>query len=347
MQALTFAGKRRVHVESLPDPTIEDPRDAIVAVRLAGICGSDLHVYHQRERGLDPGTAMGHEFVGEVIETGREVRRFCVGDAVCSPFTTSCGECFYCRTGLTSRCRRGQLFGWVQDGVGLHGAQAQHVRVPLADTTLVALPSEMSATRGLLLGDVLPTGYFAADLAGVSGGTTCAVVGCGPVGLMAVASARRRGCERIWAIDLRRERLDLAAAFGAEPLDASDDTAVGTIREATDGRGPEAVLEVVGSPDAFRLAYDLVRPGGVISSVGVHTEAFGISPAEAYDKNLTLRTGRCPARRYMDSLLPFALDQSVALEAVISHRLPLREGPRGYDIFDRKRERCTKVALEP
>jgi len=312
-------------------------------VRLAGICGSDLHVYHERERGLDPGTVMGHEFVGEVLETGSGVRRFRQGDRVASPFTTSCGECFYCRTGLSARCDRGELFGWVEAGRGLQGAQAERVRVPLADATLVALPDDASDERALLLGDVLPTGWFAAELAGIGPGTTCAVVGCGPVGLMAVLAAVEKGCARVFALDPRPERLGLAERLGACRVEG-----VAAVREATGGRGVDAALEAVGAPGAFRSAFELVRPGGTIASVGVHTErGFSISPTEAYDKNLTIRTGRCPARRYMERLLPLAFDPRRPIEALISHRLPLTDGPRGYDLFDRKLDGCTKVVLRP
>ena len=165
LRALTFNGERDIRCESVHDPEIREASDVIVRIELAAICGSDLHVYHEREKGLDHGTVMGHEFVGEVVEAGAAAGNIAKGTRVLSPFSTSCGDCFYCRAGLTARCRRGELFGWVEKGRGLHGAQAQYVRVPLADGTLVPVPNEVSAEEALLLGDVLSTGYSCAKRA--------------------------------------------------------------------------------------------------------------------------------------------------------------------------------------
>jgi threonine dehydrogenase-like Zn-dependent dehydrogenase len=348
MLALTFQGIEQVGCETLADPRIEFPGDAIVAVRLAGVCGSDLHVYHGRETGLDPGTAMGHEFVGEVLETGHDVNRIQKGSLVVSPFTTSCGDCDFCLVGLTARCQRGELFGWRQSGAGLHGAQAEMIRVPLADSTLVEVPQGISPENALLAGDVLSTGYFCAHQGGVRAGSSVAVVGCGPVGLMAVLAAKHLGAERVFAIDRLQERLGLAARFGAEPLDLSDSSPPDTILEATRGLGVHVVLEAVGSPQSSLLAMRLVRPGGTISAVGVHTEPqFAFSPVEAYDKNLTYKIGRCPARRFMDTVLPWLADSDLDPAAIISHRLPLTAGDRAYDIFAKKLESCTKAVLIP
>ena len=166
MKALTFRGTGRIEYETVPDPRLLAPGDVIVKTRLCAICGSDMHVYHGRERGLDPGTVMGHEFIGEIVETGREVQRFRVGDAVFSPFFSACGGCFYCEQDLSCRCQRGQLFGWVERGVGLQGVQAEFVRVPLADTTLYAIPEAVEDEAALLLCDILPTGWFCADMPG-------------------------------------------------------------------------------------------------------------------------------------------------------------------------------------
>ncbi len=348
MKALTFAGKRTIRLESVAEPTIEDPSDALVAVRLSAVCGSDLHVYHERETGLDHGTVMGHELVGEVVEVGPAVSGLKPGDRVAAPFTTSCGHCFYCARGLTCRCVEGQLFGWVQGGQGLQGTQAERVRVPLAESTLVRLPPDVSDEEGLLLGDVLPTGHFCADLAGVEGSGAYAVIGCGPVGLMAILAARRKGATRLLAVDRVPERLNLAKTLGAQPLDIDKESPIEAIQAWTEGRGADAVLEVVGSPEATRLAMDLVRPGGAIASVGVHTEPhLAFAPAEAYDKNLTYRTGRCPARQYMDRLLPQIPELRPALGSLVSHRVPLEDGPGAYALFDQKQHGCIKVLLRP
>ena len=186
MKALTFAGEQTIEHTAVPDPKIEAAGDAIVRVRQCAICGSDMHVYHGRETGLDHGTVMGHEFVGEIVERGREVTAFKKGDRVVSPFTTSCGRCRFCRIGLTARCVESQLYGWVEGGHGLHGGQAEYVRVPLADSTLLAIPEGVDEADALLAGDVLSTGYFCASNAGAGPDRVCAVVGCGPVGLMAI-----------------------------------------------------------------------------------------------------------------------------------------------------------------
>ncbi|MES1245659.1 MAG: alcohol dehydrogenase family protein [Acidobacteriota bacterium] len=348
MKALLFEDVRRVACATVPDPSIQEAGDVIVRVRVAAVCGSDLHVYRGLETGLDAGTVMGHELAGEVVEAGPGVTRFRAGDLVVSPFTTSCGDCFYCRLGLTARCERGQLFGWVEKGRGLHGVQAEYVRVPLADSTLVAIPEGTPPEQALLAGDVLATGWFGAESAGAEPGRTVAVVGCGPVGLMAVIAARELGAERVFGVDALPERLALAGRWGAEPVDFQREDAVGLIRDATEGRGADGVVEAVGSPQASRLAYDLVRPGGTIAAVGVHVEShLAFTPGQIYDRNLTYRAGRCPARSYMDRLLQLLNSRKYDLGALISHRLGLEEGPRGYDLFDRRVDGCTKVVLVP
>jgi threonine dehydrogenase-like Zn-dependent dehydrogenase len=347
VKALTFVASREVAITTVPDPEIQAPTDVLVRVRLAGVCGSDLHVYQGREVGLDAGAVMGHELVGEVVEVGREVRSLRRGDLVSSPFSTSCGDCFYCARGLTARCERGQLFGWVSNGRGLQGVQAELARVPLADSTLLAIPPDVGLEEALLLGDVLSTGYFCADMAGIRPEDLQVVVGCGPVGLMAIVAARELGAERVHAIDSVPERLALARRFGATPLSLADDP-VSIVREATDGRGADAVLEAVGGSEALGLAMRLVRPGGTIASVGVHAgHASGLSPEAAYDKNLTVRFGRCPVRRYMERLLPLVREKRHPLAAIVSHRLSLDDGVDAYRMFDEKLDGCTKAVLRP
>jgi threonine dehydrogenase-like Zn-dependent dehydrogenase len=348
MRALTYQGVRRIAYETVPDPSIVEPGDAVVAVRASAVCGSDLHVYHGRETGLDAGTVMGHEFTGEVVAVGRSVTTLQVGQRVMSPFSTSCGACFYCRAGLTARCSAGQLFGWVERGAGLHGAQAEFVRVPLADATLIACPDEVDDAAALLVGDVLATGFHAARQADVVPGGSYVVLGCGPVGLMAVVAARHLGAEALYAVDDVPERLALAERFGATALDRRQVDVPAFVREATGGRGADGVLEAVGSEAAARLAFDLVRPGGTISIVGVHHEArFAFSPGEAYDKNLTVRIGRCPARHYMEALLPLAATLRPDLAAIFTHRQPLSAGPAAYELFAGHVDGCVKVLLTP
>ena len=348
MQALTFGGVENIIHQSVSDPQVLQPTDAIVQITLSGICGSDLHVYHGRETGLDEGTVMGHEFVGTVVEAGHAVKKFHKGSRVLSPFTTSCGECFYCRIGLTCRCEKGSLFGWVQSGNGLHGAQAQYVRVPMADTTLIPLSNDLSEEKGLLLGDIFSTGYFCAENAGVSNKGTYVVIGCGPVGLMTILAAKDLGVEKLFAVDYSNRRLQMAEEFGATSLNPSAIDVRSAILDATDGHGADAILEVVGSPEALRLAIDLLRPGGTISSVGVHTtKNFSFSPGEAYDKNLAYKVGRCPAYYYAEKLLREQVIQRYPAEKIITHHFKLNEGARAYEVFDKKLDNCIKAVLHP
>jgi threonine dehydrogenase-like Zn-dependent dehydrogenase len=346
MQALTFGGKEIIDYSSVKDPELIHPSDAIVKITMAGICGSDLHVYHGRETGLDHGTVMGHEFTGIVEETGSDVRKFKKGARVLSPFTTSCGECYYCLIGLTCRCEKGSLFGWVANGHGLHGAQAAYIRVPMADSTLLPLSNDLDEKKGLLLGDVFSTGYFCADNAGIKPSSVYVVIGCGPVGLMTILAAKHLGAETLFAIDMIPARLTIAEKFGAIPLNPLFTDVKEEIFNSTQGRGADAVMEVVGSDKTLKMAIDLIRPGGTISSVGVHTaKHFSFSPGEAYDKNLIYKSGRCPARFYSEKLLREEVPQRYPIEDIITHKFSLKEGAKAYEVFDKKLDYCIKAVL--
>ncbi len=349
MYAITFVDVESLRFERVADPELIAEGDAIVRVELAGVCGSDLHPYLGHERGLDPGTVMGHELVGRVVEVGAGVRTFREGDRVVAPFTTSCGACRACEAGLTSRCPRGRLFGWVAGGRGLHGAQAELVRVPLADTTLVAVPDDFpDLAVALLAGDVLSTAMYAAELARVAPGDVVAVIGCGPVGLLAIRAALARGAREIFALDVVASRLALAGRFGATPVNAGAAGAVERVRSRTGGHGVDRVLEAAGSPRATRLAWELVAPGGAIAAVGVHTEPqLALSPGELYDRNLTYAAGRCPARRILPAALEMARRDAPLLGDLISHRLPLSEGVDAYRRLAAREEGWAKVVLAP
>src|ERR1044071_2807630 len=240
MKALTFTGLEKISYETIPDPGIINDDDAIVRVRQCAICGSDLHVFYGREQGIDHHTAMGHEFSGEIVEAGRNVKTLKKGDVVMSPFTTSCGKCFYCVRGLTCRCVNSQLFGWVEHGHGLHGGQSEYVRVPMADGTLVKIPEGITTDEALLMGDILSTGFYCAKQAKIKENETHVVIGCGPVGLMAAIGAKHYGSDKLFAIDTVPERLAMAKKFGAIPIDASKENAIEKIKDATDGRGADA-----------------------------------------------------------------------------------------------------------
>ena len=348
MKGLTFHGKQNLHYESVPDPGIVDDRDVIIKVEWTAVCGSDLHVYREHEKGLDHGTVMGHEFVGEVVEVGKSIISLQKGDRVVSPFTTSCGSCYYCRIGLTCRCELGQLYGWRENGQGLHGAQADYVRVPLADSTLVKIKEGADPKQILFTGDILSTGYFCAENANVHPDNTYAVIGCGPVGLMAIIGAVEQGATKIFAIDSVEDRLVKASEFGALPINISKEDPVQIMLQMTNGRGVDAVMEAVGNPSAQELAYRIVRPGGIISTVGVHTsDKFSFSPVEAYDKNLTFKIGRCPARMYMDRLADIIMSNKYDFSSIISHEVELSQGPNAYKIFDQKLERSLKILMKP
>jgi len=348
MRGLTFQGKEQISYDTAPDPEILKPEDVIVKVEWSAICGSDLHVYREHEKGLDLGTIMGHEFVGEIVETGSDVTKFSKGDHVVSPFTTSCGQCYYCKIGLTCRCEFGQLYGWVENGHGLHGAQAEYVRVPLADSTLFPIPKEANRKEFLFIGDILSTGYYCAENAEIKPDKTYVVIGCGPVGLMAIIGALEQGATTVFAIDSVEDRLAKASSFGAVPINFKSESPAEVIMQMTNGKGADAVMEVVGSISAQKMAMDLVRPGGIISTVGVHTsDNFAFSPVEAYDKNLTFKIGRCPARHYMDQLSSIVLEQKYDLKSIISHEMPLTDGAEAYRIFDEKLDNSLKILLHP
>lgn len=349
MQGVCFQSVEQVATSDLPDPTILDPRDAIVRVTMAGLCGSDLHPFFGRETGLDPGTVMGHELVGKVVEIGEDARQtggIEVGDRVFVPFSTNCGNCFFCRQGITSRCEHGQLFGWVQDGRGLAGCQSEYVRVPMADATLMKLPEDVSDEAGLLLGDNFSTGFYCAEMANVKRGGVYVVIGCGTVGQLCVLAAKSMGAETIFALDPVAERRDRAESMGAVALPPNQDSLT-RIRAETDGRGADAVMELVGLPAAQSMAYQAVRPGGVMSVIGCHcTPHFSFSPADAYDKNLTYRTGRCPARHYMHLLCDRVLAGEFDLSGFITHRFALPESQHAYDVFSNQRDGCLKAVFQ-
>ena len=348
MKALTFHGKQNIHYETVPDPIIDNSLDVIIKVKLSAICGSDLHIYHKRETGLDIGAVMGHEFVGEIVEIGDGVKNFKIGDDVFAPFTTNCGDCYFCNNGLPCRCKKGQLFGWVQNGKGLHGGQAEYVRVPLADSTLMNYTEKITPEEALLLGDILSTGFYCADMASIKRKGIYVVIGCGPVGLFTIISAKELGAKTVYAIDSVDYRLEQAKNFGAIPIDFKNENPQEIIFDVSEDKGADAVMEVVGSANAGRTAFDLVRPGGIISTVGVHTEKHIVfSPAEAYDKNITYKIGRCPARYYGEKLMPLVEKKKYDFSSIISHRMLLSQGVEGYSIFDQKRDNCTKIILIP
>lgn len=349
MKGIVLREIGNVQLEDSPEPKIEDPRDAIVKVTTAGICGSDLHIIHGRDPGIRMGTIMGHEFTGVIAETGAESKGFSAGDRVVSPFTINCGECFYCLRELPARCIHSQGFGFVTEaGSGLQGAQCEFVRVPMASSTLMKIPTTITDEEILFLGDIFSTAYSCAENAAIRKGDAVVIIGCGPVGLLCIQSARLFEPSLIFALDTVDYRLEKARSFGAIGLRPDHPHLADQVLQSTDGRGADAVLEAVGSTLALDLALRLIRPGAVISIAGYHTEhSYSLPIQYAYTKNLTLKIGRCNAGHYMRKLLPLVANKQVPLTEIITHTLPLQEGIRGYEIFSRRLESAIKVLLKP
>ena len=351
MKAIVFHGKKNLSYETVPDPRLEKPTDVVVAVRRTAICGSDLHPYHEREVGLSHGTVMGHEFAGEIVDVGAHVSEFRVSDLVFSPFTVSCGQCFSCRNELSSRCGDSQVYGWIDsEHGGLQGTQAEYIRVPLADSTLLKISESITLEQSILLGDNFTTGFFCADMAGIHRDGIYVVIGCGAVGISAIVAAKHLGARTIIAVDQIDSRLELASQVGATAT-CDPNTAASVLERETQRTGQcgaDAVMEAVGNSSAQRLAISLVRPGGTLSVVGVHTAPrFAFAPIDAYDKNLTYKTGRCPVRSYLNRIVPLVVNGTIAIPRVFTHHMPLCDGVEAYQRFDEKRDGCIKIVLSP
>ncbi|RBA13094.1 hypothetical protein FPRO05_13737 [Fusarium proliferatum] len=284
MKAVVFDGLYKISVQDRPVPQIRDERDIIIKVHAAGLCGSELHIYRGHQPS-DTGFIMGHEFTGTVVQIGSAVKTINIGDKVVAPFTASCGNCFFCNNGCSARCVESQLFGCET----LDGGQAEYVRIPMADGTAVKAPGTISDQALLLMADIFPTGFY----------------GCGPVGLCAILAATHFKPRYLFAIDSVDSRLEQARKLGAEPLNFETDRAglETRIKEVTEGRGADMVVEVVGQSPALRTAFDIVRPFGAISSIGVHNREIPWTGDDAYTKNIRVQMGRCPVRSVFDEAL--------------------------------------------
>ncbi|KAK7960847.1 dehydrogenase-like protein [Apiospora saccharicola] len=349
MKAVVFDGPHKVSVQERPVPAIKDERDIIVKVQSTALCGSELHTF----RGLHPsatGFIMGHEFTGEVVVAGKDVKSVKVGDKVVSPFTSSCGDCFFCNNGATGRCTESLLLGCDK----LDGAQAEYVRVPTADGTVMVAPKEINDNALILMADIFPTGYFGVSNAFRNLGpaqkpsdVTAVVIGCGPVGLCAIVSALEYKPKHLFAIDSVESRLELAKSLGAEPLNfvKDKDGMMARIKEVTEGRGADVVIEVVGLSPAIRTAFNILRPFGFLSSIGVHNAEIPWTGEEAYDKNLKLQMGRCPVRSvFPDALKVLAKNQHL-FGFMFEKIMPLSDAVEGYDLFDKMK--VQKVVFKP
>ncbi len=379
MRALVYEGPRRVRVRDKPDPRIEHPDDAIVRVERSAICGSDLHLFHGLVPDTRVGTTFGHEFTGTIEEVGPGVRRLRRGDRVVVPFNISCGTCFYCRRELYGDCESSNpmndlasgVYGYSHTTGGYDGGQAEYVRVPFADVGPMRIPDDLSDEDVLLLSDVLPTGYQAAEMGGVREGDSVAVLGCGPVGLVAARSAWLLGASRVVSVDRVEARLDFARRWaGAETIDlrATHDP-VTELKALNGGRGPDVVVDAVGleasgspwqtllgrklrlqagSAVALEWAIHAVRKGGTVSIVGVYGPPANVVPiGVAMNKGLTFRMGQANVKRYMPHLLDHLRKGRLDGASLITHRVPLEHAPHAYHLFDAKEDGCVKCVLLP
>ena len=394
MKAVTWHGKRDVRVDTHPDPTIQEPTDAIVRVTSTAICGSDLHLYEVLGPYLEEGDILGHEPIGVVEAVGSEVQHIAPGDRVVIPFNISCGQCWMCGQGLYSQCETTQvreydkgaaLFGYTKLYGQVPGGQAELLRVPQAHFGPIKVPEGPSDDRFIYLSDVLPTSWQAVEYAAVPDGGTLAVLGLGPIGQMCARIGRHFGAARVIGVDRVPERLELARRHDVETLDMdAHDDVPGAIREMTEGRGADSVIDAVGMeahgapiakllqeaagmlPDvaarvmiekagvdrmsALYACIDAARRGGTVSISGVYGGAMDPLPMmQVFDKQLQLRMGQANVRRWTDDILPLVTDESDPLgtEDLATHKLPLDEAPHAYEIFQKKEDGAIKVVLQP
>ncbi|MEU2908569.1 zinc-dependent alcohol dehydrogenase [Streptomyces massasporeus] len=396
MRAVTWQGKRDVRVENVPDPTIQEPTDAVIRITSTGLCGSDLHLYEVLTPFMTPGDILGHEPMGIVEEVGAGVPDLQVGDRVVVPFQTACGNCWMCLTGLPTQCETTQvtgegmgaaLFGYTRLYGAVPGAQAEYLRVPQAQFGPIKVPEGPPDDRFVYLSDVLPTAWQAVAYADVPKGGSVAVLGLGPIGDMACRVAQVQGAGRVFGVDLVPERLRRAKARGVETFDlrSFDDEKelVAAIQDRTDGRGPDAVIDAVGTeahgsaaarlvqnaaailprkigaPIAERFsvdrlaalytAIDLVRRGGTISLSGVYGGMADPLPLlTLFDKQIQMRMGQANVRRWSDDIVPYLTDEDpLGVDDFATHRVPLSEAPHAYEMFQRKQDGAVKVLMQP
>ncbi|MFJ3490479.1 alcohol dehydrogenase catalytic domain-containing protein [Leifsonia aquatica] len=391
MRALTWQGNKKLAVVDAPDPRIQEPTDVIVRITSSAICGSDLHLYDVLGPFLSAGDILGHEPMGIVEEVGADVRELAVGDRVVIPFVIACGHCHMCRLGLTTQCETTQnydqgtgaaLYGYTELYGSVPGGQAERLRVPLADFNALKVGTELPDERYLFLSDILPTAWQGVQYANLPERGVLGVIGLGPVGQFVSRIGVHLG-HRVVAVDPVPERRAMAERHGVDTFDLSDDAA-SWLREATDGRGPDAVVDAVGMeahgnpttaltqsavgllPDpvakklmtsvgvdrlaAMMLAIDSVRRGGTVSLSGVYSGVADPMPLmKMFDKQLSLRMGQCNVHSWRDALLPLVEDPSDPLgtEDLVTHHASIDDAPGMYDLFRDKKDGCVKVVLHP
>ncbi len=393
MKAVAWHGVEDVRVDSVPDPRIEEPTDAIVRITSTAICGSDLHLYDVMGPFMEEGDILGHEPMGIVEEVGSAVEHIRPGDRVVVPFNISCGHCFMCHLQRYAQCENTQnrehgtgasLFGYTKLYGHVPGAQAEYLRVPQAHFGPIKVPIGPPDERFLYLSDVLPTAWQAVEYADIPSGGSVAVFGLGPIGQMSSRIAKHRGA-RVIAVDLVPERLEMAERHGVETLDLEEvDDVAEAVRELTDGRGTDSVIDAVGMeahgnravemvqklvnrlPDAvattvmeragvdrlaaLRESVETVCRGGTISIIGVYGgTADPINMLQLFDKGVKVAMGQAHVRRWTDDLMPLLTrdEDPLGVEDLRTHRLPLERAPHGYEIFQKKEDGAIKIVLEP
>jgi len=376
MKAIVYEGIKNVKVRNIGDPEIKNPDDIIVKVTSTAICGSDLHLIHGMVPNMPKGFVLGHETMGIVEETGKEVYKVKKGDRVIIPFPISCGHCWYCEHGLWSQCDNsnangevGAIFGYSKTYGGYDGGQAEYIRVPYANVGPRIVPEELTDEQVLFLTDILPTSYWGVENGGVKKDDTVVVLGCGPVGLLTMKWAAFHGAKRIIAVDYIDYRLEHAKKYnGVEVINFEQHENTGEyIKEITHG-GADVVIDCVGmdgkmtafemvetamklqggSKSAIEISTQAVRKGGTVSMVGVYGARYNMFPlGDFFARNITLKMGQCPAHTYVDRILKLIVEGKFDATDIITHRLSLDEGERAYDIFDKKQDNCIKVILKP
>jgi alcohol dehydrogenase len=346
MRAAVFASQRVVETTDVPEPAIVAPTDAIVRVQRAGICGSDLHFFHGKAP-MDPGTIMGHEAVGIVEEVGPGVGDVAVGDRVATSFHVACGVCWFCRSGQSGLCDEHAILGGGPFGGDLAGAQAQFVRVPVADVNLLRVPAGVDDERALFVGDVATTGVYAARLAGPGPDDIVAVIGAGPVGMCTAMALVAGGARQVYLVDRDPARLGLAETIGAVAIDASAASPEMALARLTDGRGADVVVDAVGATDAYLASLEIVRRGGRVVIVGMYAaETVELQLGVAWIRGLDLRfAGETPVHALWGDTMEAVAAGRIDPLPLVSHRLPIGQAAAGYAAFDRRE--ATKVVLDP
>ena len=344
MKAVVYKGNGQIVLEERPMPEIIDDRDAIVKVTLTTICSSDIHIKHGAVPRAVPGTILGHEFVGKVVEVGGAVKKVKPGDRVAVNVETFCGECYFCKRGFVNNCTD-EHGGWAL-GCRVDGGQAEYARIPFADNGLTVIPDHVTDEQALFNGDILSTGYWAAKIGEIKPADTVAVIGAGPTGLCTMLCARLYTPAKIIAIDTDEYRLNLAKEKGLADITLvpGRDDLEKVIKELTDGRGADTVFEVAGGTDTFQTAWKIARPNAVVVVVAMYEEAQEFPLPDMYGKNLVFKTGGVDGsycREIMDLTACGKLDAGF----LITHRCSLNDIMNAYHIFENKKEHVIKYAV--